>query len=77
MSALWKLAWDGNSSAQARCRRNGSDVLEDLVFGAAAVVPVAAGIYVGRSKGRVTGIAVGVGLFVAMVLLLVLAGYGY
>lgn len=52
-------------------------LLDDLVFGAAAVIPLIGGFYIGKRFGKLKGVAAGIGLFVALVLILVAAGYGY
>ena len=51
--------------------------MEDFVFGVAAVTPLVGGVFVGKRFGTWKGIAAGVGLFAAAVLILVAAGYGY
>ena len=51
--------------------------MEDIVFGVAAVVPLIGGTFVGKRFGMWKGVAAGVGLFAAAVLILVAAGYGY
>lgn len=51
--------------------------MDDLVYVAASLVPLVGGVFVGKRAGKKAGIATGVGLFIAVVLILVAAGYGY
>ena len=60
-----------------KCSIGKGKFLEDLVFGVAAIIPLIGGVFVGKRFGMWTGVAAGVGLFVAAVLILVAAGYGY
>jgi len=51
--------------------------LDDLVFGIAAVLPLIAGVSVGKRYGLWRGVATGLVIFAAAVLILVAMGYGY
>lgn len=51
--------------------------LGDVLFGIIAMLPLAAGFAIGRRYGRWTGVAAGLGLYVAFVVGLVTTGHGY
>lgn len=51
--------------------------MENVVFSVAAVVPLVGGVLVGKRMGKLAGVLAGLALFAAVVLILVVAGYGY
>lgn len=52
-------------------------MLEDMVYMIAGIIPLVSGAAVARRSGWLAGVAVGVALFIAVVVILVVAGYGY
>ena len=51
--------------------------MEDMVYMIAGIIPLVSGVAVARRSGWVAGAAVGIALFIAAVVILVIAGYGY
>ena len=48
-----------------------------MVYMIAGIIPLVSGVAVARRSGWVAGAAVGIALFIAAVVILVIAGYGY
>ncbi|MGL4237007.1 hypothetical protein [Tabrizicola sp.] len=59
------------------CRMKRGGNMEDLPYVVGGIGTLVGGVYVGRQKGRNAGIAAGAAIFVAFVLFMVIAGYGY